>query len=73
MNGRPDERIRGRALHITDKEEYRRYAEAFFPIFSRHNGELVALDDDRPIVEGTVPQGRTVILAFPDMDTLTAS
>ena len=57
---------------ITDEEEYGRYAEAFFPIFSRHNGELVAVDDDRPIVEGTVPQGRTVILAFPDMDALTA-
>jgi uncharacterized protein (DUF1330 family) len=57
---------------ITNDEEYGRYADAFFPIFSRHDGSLVAVDDDRPIVEGSVPQGRTVILAFPDMDTITA-
>jgi uncharacterized protein (DUF1330 family) len=57
---------------ITDDEEYGRYADAFFPIFSRHGGELLAVDDNRPIVEGSVPEGRTVILAFADMDALSS-
>ena len=57
---------------IIDDEEYGRDAEAFFPIFSRHNGELVAVDDDHPIVEGSTLQGRTAILAFADMDAINA-
>jgi len=57
---------------IDDEEAYGRYAAAFFPIFERHHGKLVAVDDDGPILEGSVPLGRTVVLEFPDKATAMA-
>jgi uncharacterized protein (DUF1330 family) len=57
---------------IDDEEAYGRYAEAFFPVFEKYGGELVAVDDQQPIVEGTAPPGRTVILRFSDLDTAKA-
>jgi uncharacterized protein (DUF1330 family) len=57
---------------IDDEEDYGIYANAFFSVFEKYNGELVAVDDQQPIVEGTAPPGRTVILRFPDMDTARA-
>jgi uncharacterized protein (DUF1330 family) len=57
---------------IDDEDAYGRYAEAFFPVFDKYGGELVAVDDQQPIVEGTAPPGRTVILRFSDLDTAKA-
>ena len=57
---------------IDDEDAYGRYAEAFPPVFSKYGGEIVAIDDGRPIVEGTVPTGRTVLLRFVDLDTANA-
>ncbi len=57
---------------IEDQDSYGRYADAFFPLFDKYGGELVAVDDQQPILEGTVPAGRTVILRFSDLDTARA-
>ena len=54
---------------IDDGDAYGRYAEAFPAVFSKYGGEVVAIDDGRPVVEGTVPTGRTVILRFTDLET----
>ena len=57
---------------IDDEQAYRRYAEAFARVIAPYNGEVLAADDNKPILEGEAPQGRTVILRFPDMETATA-
>jgi uncharacterized protein (DUF1330 family) len=54
---------------IEDEERYQQYADAFFPIFRRYNGRFLAFDDGAPIIEGSAPPGRTVLLSFDDKET----
>ncbi len=57
---------------IHDEDQYGRYTEAFFPIFERFGGKVVAFDDDAPILAGTALAGRSLLLKFPDKATAVA-
>jgi uncharacterized protein (DUF1330 family) len=57
---------------IEDMEGYERYRDAFPAIFSKYGGEIVAFDDDAPVLEGGIEKGRTVLLRFPDRQTALA-
>src|SRR5215216_4890012 len=57
---------------ITDRDAYQRYVDALVPNFGRFKCEMLAFDYNTPILEGNVPEGRTVIMRFPDLDVANA-
>ncbi len=50
---------------VTDADTYRNYEKGFFPIFKKHGGEFITLDDSVEVFEGERSSGRTVIFSFP--------
>tara|TARA_R110002033_G_scaffold8406_6_gene28915 strand:+ start:866 stop:1180 length:315 start_codon:yes stop_codon:yes gene_type:complete len=60
-------------LTVQDAAKYREYEKGFFPILKKHGGEFITFDDDSVTFEGTSPpQGRVVLLKFPNHDAATA-
>ena len=53
-------------MTIHDRAAYDRYVSGFMPVFSRYRGEILAISDKPPAVEGEWPYDRTVLLRFPD-------
>lgn len=53
-------------ITIHDRERYARYGEGFMAIFSRHAGQLLAVDEAPEVLEGDWPFTRTVLVSFPD-------
>ncbi len=41
-------------------------------MFERYGGQILAVDDDAPMLEGSVQAGRTVLLRFEDKATARA-
>ena len=55
-------------IDVHDPETYRHYLAGFFPIFERHDGELlVASFTETEVIEGAWAHQRTVVLRFPSM------
>ncbi len=54
---------------ITDRTSYERYAAAFMPILSKHNGRLLVAEDQPEVVEGRWESNRIVVLSFDDKDS----
>ena len=54
-------------MTIHDRAAYDKYASGFMPIFSRYRGEILAISDKPPAIEGEWPFDRTVLLRFPAM------
>lgn len=54
-------------ITIHDAAAYERYLEGFDPAFEGHGGEVLAVDDDPVVLEGTWPCTRTVLIRFPDL------
>ena len=53
-------------LHITDKDEYRKYEKSFFPILKKYGGQFLTYDDSAETLEGTIPRtGRMILFSFP--------
>ena len=53
-------------LHITDKDEYRKYEKGFFSILKKYNGSFITYDDTAETLEGISPrEGRMIIFSFP--------
>lgn len=52
-------------LTIHDHAAYRRYLAAFMPVFTRHGGEVLAVQNAPQALEGQWPFDRTVLLRFP--------
>ena len=52
-------------VSIHDKDTYSTYEDGFMEIFSRYNGELLAVDEDVTVLEGEWPCTRTVLIQFP--------
>lgn len=52
-------------IDIVDREEYSLYEAGFMEIFSKHNGQLLAADEDVKLLEGEWPATRTVLIEFP--------
>jgi len=55
---------------ITDQEGYGRYGAGFMEIFSKYEGQILAIDTDPTVLEGDWPYTRSVLLSFPSADTL---
>ena len=55
-------------VKVTNPDPYRGYERGFFPTLKDYEGRLLAADDATETAEGTFPEGRTVILAFPTME-----
>ncbi len=55
-------------INIKDRNEYAKYEAGFAEIFSRYNGQMLAVDESPTIVEGTWDFTRTVIIQFPSKD-----
>lgn len=53
-------------IEISDRETYARYARRFPQTLALFGGRIVAASDRVEILEGTWPQGKIVILGFPD-------
>jgi uncharacterized protein (DUF1330 family) len=53
-------------IEIHDRETYRKYEAGFLPVFMRHEGEILAVDENVTPAEGEWPWTRTVLLKFPD-------
>jgi uncharacterized protein (DUF1330 family) len=52
-------------IKIHDWQEYELYLEGYDEIFNKYNGEVITVDDNPVILEGTWPYTRTVIIRFP--------
>lgn len=57
-------------IDIRDAAEYDRYLAGFDAAFAPFGGEVVAVEDNPRVLEGTWPAGRTVLIRFPDDDAL---
>ena len=54
------------SIAIRDWDEYTKYQDGFAEIFSRYEGELLAVSDQPEVIEGEWPFTRAVVLRFPD-------
>ncbi len=55
-------------IRINDPEEYDRYLENFDDIFSRHKGEILAVDESPTVLEGKWDYTKTVLIKFPSRE-----
>jgi uncharacterized protein (DUF1330 family) len=55
-------------IAIHDRERYAQYEAGFMPIFEKHGGQILAVNDAPEVLEGPPDTRRLVILAFPDRD-----
>jgi uncharacterized protein (DUF1330 family) len=57
-------------MTIHDRAAYGEYVKGFVPLLPKFGGEVVALQDAPKALEGEWPFDRSVILRFPDRDTM---
>jgi uncharacterized protein (DUF1330 family) len=57
-------------LNIHDRSAYAEYEAGFMEIFTQHEGELMAVDEAPTVLEGEWPYSRTVLIRFPNTDSL---
>ncbi len=51
-------------IRINDPEEYEKYLERFDEIFSKYNGEYLAIDESPTLLEGTWDYTKSVLIKF---------
>lgn len=51
-------------IRIEDKKEYQKYLDQAGHIFSKYNGEYLAIDNQTRIVEGSWDYSRAVLIRF---------
>lgn len=60
-------------VRFSDIEAYNReYIRPAHAILTRHGGVALAVSDDIKVIEGNIPEGRTVLVEFPSMDAAEA-
>jgi uncharacterized protein (DUF1330 family) len=57
-------------ITIHEPERYAEYLDGFDAIFSRYQGEVLAVEDEPVVLEGEWPAARTVIIRFPSDEEL---
>ncbi len=57
-------------INIHDPDRYEDYLDGFDAVFERYQGEVVAVEDQPRVLEGSWPAGRTVLIRFPSDDDL---
>lgn len=55
-------------IRIKDPQEYDRYLENFDEIFSRHKGEILAVDESPTVLEGNWKYTKSVLIRFPSRE-----
>ena len=55
---------------VLDSDEYEKYRVLAGPSVLAGGGRYLVRGGDVEVLEGTLPAGRTVVLEFPDRDTL---
>ena len=53
-------------IEIHDRDEYGKYQEGFFDIFSQYKGEILVRDEAPTVLEGEWSYTRTVVIRFSD-------
>jgi len=53
-------------ITIENLIEYEKYFDGFDKIFSKYNGEVLAVDDEPALLEGEFHHRRAVIIRFPN-------
>lgn len=53
-------------ITIENRDEYAKYESGFMDVFSKYEGEILAVDENVATLEGEWPHTRTVIVRFPD-------
>lgn len=53
-------------IDIHDPAGYEQYLTGYDDVFKKFKGEVIAVEDDPIVLEGTWPAGRTVIIKFPN-------
>lgn len=51
-------------IRIHDQEEYDKYLEKFDEIFSKYNGEYLAIDESPELLEGNWEYTKSVLIRF---------
>lgn len=59
-------------INVNDRQGYGTYEKGFMDIFSRYQGKVLAVDEAPAVLEGAWPWTRTVLLEFPDRESLEA-
>ena len=57
-------------IRIHDEDEYLKYLENVDSVFSKFNGEYLAVDSNPVVLEGNWDYSRLVLIKFPDRDSL---
>lgn len=57
-------------IKINDITEYQKYLDGFEEIFQKYEGKVIAVDDSPITLEGIKPEGRFVIIKFPNEEKL---
>ena len=58
------------AININDRDGFQKYAEAGFASLQGHTCEVVSIDDDPELLEGSVPGRHMVLLKFNSREDL---
>jgi uncharacterized protein (DUF1330 family) len=53
-------------IEIHDRDEYKKYQEGFWEIFSQYNAEILVVEEAPTVLEGDWPYTRTVVIRFSD-------
>ncbi|MEU6064985.1 MULTISPECIES: DUF1330 domain-containing protein [Streptomyces] len=53
-------------ITIHDRERYQRYASRFMEVLIRHDGRLLAADEQADVVEGRWDHDKIIIMSFKD-------
>lgn len=53
---------------VTDPERYELYKAQAAPVVAAHGGSYIARGGEIDLLEGSAPDGRTVVLEFPTME-----
>lgn len=59
-------------IDVHDPEKYETYKATAPALIEKHGGRYIVRGGDRRVVEGTWPEGRIVVLEFPDWDSANA-
>ncbi|MEP4377718.1 MAG: DUF1330 domain-containing protein [Alphaproteobacteria bacterium] len=59
-------------IDVHDPERYEDYKNAVPALIEKHGGRYIVRGGDRDVVEGSWPDGRIVVLEFPDLASATA-
>ena len=60
-------------IQINDPEKYHSdYVEPVLPLIARHGGKPLIIADECMVKEGHLPDGRLVVIEFPDMQAADA-